>query len=266
MPWPRLPRRGFARSRSGSRARGASARQIERTRSPRRSSHPNRSPRPHRRLRPSTRCPTAPQVEAPGRAPQGRARTAGRGQSRRRDEAEEVQEKLDLMVTDRDDLIEAIAKLRGGIQSLNREGRERLNEAFDKVNEPLPGALHLAVRRRHGRAAVRRKRRSARGRARDHRPAARQEADDHDAALGRRAGAHRHALIFAVFLTNPAPICVLDEVDAPLDDANVERFCNLLDRWRAHRDALPRHHPQPGASPWRASIGCSASPWPSAAS
>ena len=54
------------------------------------------------------------------------------------------------------------------------------------------------------------------------------------------------SLIFAVFLTNPAPICVLDEVDAPLDDANVERFCNLLDEMSRHdRDALPRHHPQP---------------------
>jgi chromosome segregation ATPase len=53
------------------------------------------------------------------------------------------------------------------------------------------------------------------------------------------------ALIFAVFLANPAPICVLDEVDAPLDDANVVRFCDLLDEHdAAHRDALPDHHPQ----------------------
>ena len=55
------------------------------------------------------------------------------------------------------------------------------------------------------------------------------------------------ALIFAVFLAKPAPICVLDEVDAPLDDANVDRFCNMLDEMRAaHRDPLHRHHPQPG--------------------
>ena len=53
-------------------------------------------------------------------------------------------------------------------------------------------------------------------------------------------------LIFAVFLAQPAPICVLDEVDAPLDDANVERFCNLLDEMApAHRHPLHRHHPQP---------------------
>ena len=55
------------------------------------------------------------------------------------------------------------------------------------------------------------------------------------------------ALIFAIFLTNPAPICVLDEVDAPLDDANVERFCELLDRMTAgNRHPLPDRHPQCG--------------------
>ena len=60
------------------------------------------------------------------------------------------------------------------------------------------------------------------------------------------------ALIFAVFLTNPAPICVLDEVDAPLDDANVERFCNLLDEMARHdRHALRRRSPTT-RSPWRA--------------
>ena len=54
------------------------------------------------------------------------------------------------------------------------------------------------------------------------------------------------ALIFAVFLTNPAPICVLDEVDAPLDDHNVERFCDLLDEMTPlDRHALRDHHPQP---------------------
>ena len=55
------------------------------------------------------------------------------------------------------------------------------------------------------------------------------------------------ALIFAIFLTNPAPICVLDEVDAPLDDANVERFCDLLDADDpGNRHALPDRHPQCG--------------------
>lgn len=143
-------------------------------------------------------------------------------------EAEEVREKLDLMVKDRDDLIEAIAKLRTGIQSLNREGRARLNEAFEKVNahfqelfttlfgggtaeltfvesdDPLEAGLEIIAR-----------------------PPGKKPTTMTLLSGGEQA-LTAMSLIFAVFLTNPAPICVLDEVDAPLDDANVERFCNLL--------------------------------------
>ena len=144
-------------------------------------------------------------------------------------EAEEVREKLDAMVTDRDDLIAAIAKLRAGIQSLNREGRQRLNEAFEKVNayfqdlftslfgggtaelqfvesdDPLEAGLEIIAR-----------------------PPGKKPTTMTLLSGGEQA-LTALSLIFAVFLTNPAPICVLDEVDAPLDDANVERFCNLLD-------------------------------------
>jgi chromosome segregation protein len=144
-------------------------------------------------------------------------------------EAEEVREKLDAMVTDRDDLIAAIAKLRAGIQSLNREGRQRLNEAFEKVNahfqelftslfgggtaelqfvesdDPLEAGLEIIAR-----------------------PPGKKPSTMTLLSGGEQA-LTAMSLIFAVFLTNPAPICVLDEVDAPLDDANVERFCNLLD-------------------------------------
>ncbi|MDC9823650.1 AAA family ATPase [Devosia sp. ZB163] len=144
-------------------------------------------------------------------------------------ESEEVREKLDLMVKDRDDLIAAIAKLRGGIQSLNREGRQRLNEAFEKVNahfqelftslfgggtaelqfvesdDPLEAGLEIIAR-----------------------PPGKKPSTMTLLSGGEQA-LTAMSLIFAVFLTNPAPICVLDEVDAPLDDANVERFCNLLD-------------------------------------
>lgn len=143
-------------------------------------------------------------------------------------EAEEVREKLDTMVKDRDDLIEAIAKLRTGIQSLNREGRTRLNEAFEKVNahfkelfttlfgggtaelsfvesdDPLEAGLEIIAR-----------------------PPGKKPTTMTLLSGGEQA-LTALSLIFAVFLTNPAPICVLDEVDAPLDDANVERFCNLL--------------------------------------
>jgi len=144
-------------------------------------------------------------------------------------ESEEVREKLDLMVKDRDDLIAAIAKLRAGIQSLNREGRQRLNEAFEKVNahfqqlftslfgggtaelqfvasdDPLEAGLEIIAR-----------------------PPGKKPSTMTLLSGGEQA-LTAMSLIFAVFLTNPAPICVLDEVDAPLDDANVERFCNLLD-------------------------------------
>lgn len=147
-------------------------------------------------------------------------------------EAEEVQEKLDKMVADRDDIIEAIAKLRSAISSLNREGRARLNEAFGKVNayfqelfttlfgggtaeltfvesdDPLEAGLEIIAR-----------------------PPGKKPQTMTLLSGGEQA-LTAMSLIFAVFLTNPAPICVLDEVDAPLDDANVERFCNLLDNMR----------------------------------
>jgi chromosome segregation protein len=144
-------------------------------------------------------------------------------------EAVEVQQRLDVMVKDRDDLIAAIAKLRSGIQSLNREGRQRLTEAFDVVNghfkelfttlfgggtaelqfvesdDPLEAGLEIIAR-----------------------PPGKKPSTMTLLSGGEQA-LTAMSLIFAVFLTNPAPICVLDEVDAPLDDANVERFCNLLD-------------------------------------
>ena len=147
-------------------------------------------------------------------------------------EAEEVQLKRDTMVRDRDDIIEAIAKLRAGIASLNREGRARLNEAFGKVNvyfqelfttlfgggtaelsfvesdDPLEAGLEIIAR-----------------------PPGKKPQTMTLLSGGEQA-LTAMSLIFAVFLTNPAPICVLDEVDAPLDDANVERFCNLLDSMR----------------------------------
>ncbi|GLQ54864.1 AAA family ATPase [Devosia nitrariae] len=151
-------------------------------------------------------------------------------------EAEETREKLETMVKDRDDLIEAIAKLRQGIQSLNREGRARLSEAFEKVNahfqelfttlfgggtaeltfvesdDPLEAGLEIIAK-----------------------PPGKKPQTMTLLSGGEQA-LTALSLIFAVFLTNPAPICVLDEVDAPLDDANVERFCNLLDSMRERTD------------------------------
>jgi chromosome segregation protein len=137
--------------------------------------------------------------------------------------------------TDRDELVEAIAKLRGAIGSLNREGRQRLLAAFEEVNGHFKtlfstlfggGEAHLALLNADGEDDSK---------------------DPLEAGLeimaappgkkithmtlmsGGEQALTATALIFAVFLTNPAPICVLDEVDAPLDDANVERYCDLLD-------------------------------------
>ena len=155
---------------------------------------------------------------------------------RAEEEAREVGEHRDDLVRERDDLIEAIRQLRSGIQSLNKEGRERLLEAFDRVNEqfqklfthlfgggtaelqlvesddPLEAGLEILAR-----------------------PPGKKPQTMTLLSGGEQA-LTAMALIFAVFLTNPAPICVLDEVDAPLDDHNVERFCNLMDEMAKNTD------------------------------
>ncbi|WP_282182300.1 chromosome segregation protein SMC [Aliiroseovarius marinus] len=148
---------------------------------------------------------------------------------RAEEDAKEVQEEHDNLLSEKTDLEEAIKALRTGISSLNKEGRERLLTAFEQVNESF-GTLfkHLFGGGEAKLVLV--------------------ESDDPlDAGLeimcqppGKKlstlsllSGGEQTltalALIFAVFLANPAPICVLDEVDAPLDDANVTRFCDLLD-------------------------------------
>ena len=144
-------------------------------------------------------------------------------------EAQEMQEQIDTLNTEREDLLQAIDKLRQGISELNREGRQRLLTSFKEVDKHFQ---HLFVRLFGGGGAH----------------LALTESDDPlDAGLeimasppgkklqvlsllsGGEQALTALALLFAVFQTNPAPICVLDEVDAPLDDANVDRFCKLLD-------------------------------------
>ncbi len=140
-----------------------------------------------------------------------------------------VSEEYDTLVAEKIDLEEAIRKLRGGIAGLNKEGRERLLTAFEQVNANFTTLFtHLFAGGEAKLVLV--------------------ESDDPlEAGLeimcqppGKRlstlsllSGGEQTltalALIFAVFLANPAPICVLDEVDAPLDDANVTRFCDLAD-------------------------------------
>ncbi len=148
---------------------------------------------------------------------------------RAEEDSKEVREEHDTLVSEKADLEAAIAALRSGIASLNKEGRERLLTAFEQVNESF-GLLfsHLFGGGEAKLVLV--------------------ESDDPLEAgleimcqppgkklstLSLLSGGEQTltalALIFAVFLANPAPICVLDEVDAPLDDANVTRFCDLLD-------------------------------------
>jgi chromosome segregation protein len=165
---------------------------------------------------------------------------------RAEEEAEEVASQLDGLKRERDDLVQAIAKLRGGIGSLNREGRQRLLDAFGTVNEKF-GELFTTLFG-GGRAELQLI-----------------ESDDpleagleilahppgkKPTTLSLLSGGEQSltalSLIFAVFLTNPSPICVLDEVDAPLDDHNVERFCNLLDAMLERTETrflIITHHP-----------------------
>ena len=145
-------------------------------------------------------------------------------------EATEVEEQLSVMLSEREDLETAIARLRRGIQELNREGRERLVTAFQEID----GHFQSLYKRIFGGSA---------------RLLLVDSDDPLEAGLeiqaspsgkkmqtlsllsGGEQALTAMALIFALFLTNPAPVCVLDEVDAPLDDANVDRFCDLLDEF-----------------------------------
>jgi chromosome segregation protein len=139
---------------------------------------------------------------------------------------------LQTLKSERADLSSALGKLRQGIAELNAEGRERLTAAFTVIDghfralfttlfeggqaelrlvesdDPLEAGLEIFACPPGKRLAVM------------------------SLLSGGEQALTAAALIFAVFLANPAPICVLDEVDAPLDDANVERFCNLLDEMR----------------------------------
>lgn len=164
---------------------------------------------------------------------------------RAEEDAKEVSEEHQNLISEKQDLEEAIRALRSGIASLNREGRERLLTAFEQVNDnfsmlfkhlfgggeaklvlvesddPLEAGLEIMC----------------------------QPPGKKLSTLSLLSGGEQTltalALIFAVFLANPAPICVLDEVDAPLDDANVTRFCDLLDEMTRRADTrflIITHH------------------------
>jgi chromosome segregation protein len=163
------------------------------------------------------------------------------------DELTVLLEQITSMETEKADVEQAVAKLRAAIGQLNREGKKRLEEAFVTVNghfqrlfttlfgggearlemveseeDPLEGGLEIIAK-----------------------PPGKKPA-----TLSLLSGGEQTltalSLIFAVFLTNPSPICVLDEVDAPLDDANVDRFCTLMEKMAtetATRFLVITHHP-----------------------
>ena len=145
------------------------------------------------------------------------------------EETSKYETEIKKMEKDRQDLVTAIVKLKESIGELNQKGRERLLEAFEKVNRKFNEVYRKLFNGGNAKLEL-------------------VDSDDPlDAGLemlvsppGKRlqsitllSGGEQAltalSLIFAVFLTNPSPICVLDEVDAPLDDANVTRFCNLLE-------------------------------------
>lgn len=178
---------------------------------------------------PDQELPSRPEVESRVQRLIREREAIGPVNLRAETEAQEIGERIDGLNTERADLIAAIGRLRQAIGSLNREGRERLLAAFELVNKHFGvlferlfggGRAHLTLT----------------------------ESDDPlDAGLeimasppGKKlqvlsllSGGEQTltaiALLFAVFMTNPAPVCVLDEVDAPLDDANVDRFCSLVE-------------------------------------
>ncbi len=144
-------------------------------------------------------------------------------------ETQELQDQIDRMMNDRKDLVQGIQKLKGSINDLNQKGRERLLDAFEKVSRKFNDVYTKLFAGGNARLEL-------------------IESDDPlEAGLellasppgkklqsitllsGGEQALTAMALIFAVFLINPSPICILDEVDAPLDDANVTRFCALLD-------------------------------------
>ena len=162
------------------------------------------------------------------------------------EEAEEIKERISEIKTERDDLVEAIKKLRTGINDLNKEGRQRMQRAFHEVNEkfqdvfkkffgggnaelqfidsddPLEAGLEVFAQL-PGKKLI-----------------------EMSSLSGGEKGLVSLSLIFAVFLTNPSPICVLDEVDAALDDSNVEKFCDLIEDISSNvktRFLVITHHP-----------------------
>jgi len=161
-------------------------------------------------------------------------------------EIKELETQFSTMSEERDDLVNALTQLQKAISQLNEEGRQRLLAAFDGVNahfkklfqtlfsggeaelklidsdDPLEAGLEIIARPPGKKPQIL------------------------TLLSGGEKALTAMSLLFAVFLTNPSPICVLDEVDAPLDDTNVDRFCHMLEEMAAStntRFLVITHHP-----------------------
>jgi chromosome segregation protein len=187
-------------------------------------------------IAPDAPLPDVPTIEAELERLRRDRERLGAVNLRAEEELREIETQHGTLTAERDDLVEAIKRLRQGILSLNKEARERLLASFTVVNghfqrlftelfgggtaelqlieheDPLEAGLEIYAK-----------------------PPGKKPATLSLLSGGEQA-LTALALIFAVFLTNPAPICVLDEVDAPLDDHNVERFCDLLDEMTRSTD------------------------------
>jgi chromosome segregation protein len=148
-------------------------------------------------------------------------------------ESRELDTERERLKRERDDLTEAVARLRKAVDTLSREGRARLLEAFETVDGHFQKLFATLFGGGHARLELT------------------ENEDPLEAGLeifacppgkkmatmslmsGGEQALTATALIFAVFLVNPAPVCVLDEVDAPLDDANVDRYCTMLEEMRS---------------------------------
>ncbi len=197
-------------------------------------------------LEPDTAIPELPEIDARIAALKADRERLGGVNLGAEEALNEVSNELEGMGAEQADLEEAIARLRQGISKLNREGRKRLLDAFDEVNEhfqilfktlfgggeaelqlvesddPLESGLEILARPPGKKPQVL------------------------TLLSGGEKALTAMALIFAVFRTNPSPICVLDEVDAPLDDTNVERFCLLMEEMKRATDTrflIITHHP-----------------------
>jgi len=187
-------------------------------------------------LKPGAPVPSIAEVEAKIERIRAERERLGAVNLLAEEELRAVEAQHQKLTTERDDLIEAIRRLRQGIHNLNHEARERLLTSFQIVNDnfkklftelfgggnaelqliesedPLEAGLEIMAK-----------------------PPGKKPATLSLLSGGEQA-LTALALIFAVFLTNPAPICILDEVDAPLDDYNIERFCDLLDEMTRSTD------------------------------